>query len=122
MNSEPIEIVEAIEKCRILGVLDDGINSLSQSALAHLQSAQLVIGGARTLAETSTLRTGSNPATLVLLGDRLRPVTRKDLRSIQALQQTAAAGSVSSTSSLTGAAAAAERGCSAAEDSLRPGR
>ena len=49
MNSEPIEIVEAIEKCRILGVLDDGINSLSQSALAHLRSAQLVIGGARTL-------------------------------------------------------------------------
>lgn len=38
-----------IEKCRILGVLDDGINSLSQSALAHLQSAQLVIGGTRTL-------------------------------------------------------------------------
>ncbi len=58
MNSEPIEnieametteTVEAIEKCRILGVLDDGINSLSQRALAHLQSAQLVIGGARTL-------------------------------------------------------------------------
>ena len=38
-----------IEKCRILGVLDDGINSLSQSALAHLQQAQLVIGGERTL-------------------------------------------------------------------------
>lgn len=40
---------ESIEKCRIVGVLDDGINSLSQSALAHLQSAQLVIGGTRTL-------------------------------------------------------------------------
>ncbi|HEY8906143.1 MAG TPA: precorrin-6y C5,15-methyltransferase (decarboxylating) subunit CbiE [Rhodoferax sp.] len=38
-----------IEKCRILGVLDDGINSLSQSALVHLQQAELVIGGERTL-------------------------------------------------------------------------
>ncbi|WP_114968758.1 precorrin-6y C5,15-methyltransferase (decarboxylating) subunit CbiE [Rhodoferax ferrireducens] len=41
---------ESIEKCRVLGVLDDGINSLSQSALAHLAQAQLVIGGERTLA------------------------------------------------------------------------
>ncbi|NMM13989.1 MAG: precorrin-6y C5,15-methyltransferase (decarboxylating) subunit CbiE [Rhodoferax sp.] len=40
---------ESIEKCRIVGVLDDGVNSLGQSALAHLQQAQLVIGGARTL-------------------------------------------------------------------------
>ncbi len=40
---------ESIEKCRVLGVLDDGINSLSQSALAHLQQAELVIGGERTL-------------------------------------------------------------------------
>ncbi len=40
---------ELIEKCRILGVLDDGVNSLSQSALTHLKAAQLVIGGARTL-------------------------------------------------------------------------
>ena len=39
-----------IEKCRILGVLDDGAASLGQSALAHLQAAQLVIGAARTLA------------------------------------------------------------------------
>lgn len=46
MNSET---TNPIEKCRILGVLDDGINSLSQSALAHLKSAQLVIGGTRTL-------------------------------------------------------------------------
>ena len=40
---------ESIERCRILGVLDDGVNSLSQSALAHLAQAQLVIGGERTL-------------------------------------------------------------------------
>jgi precorrin-6Y C5,15-methyltransferase (decarboxylating) len=39
-----------IEKCRIVGVLDDGAASLGQSALAHLQAAQLVIGAARTLA------------------------------------------------------------------------
>ena len=47
MNAEPMN---PIEKCRVLGVLDDGINSLSQSALAHLGQAQLVIGGERTLA------------------------------------------------------------------------
>jgi precorrin-6Y C5,15-methyltransferase (decarboxylating) len=39
-----------VEKCRVLGVLDDGVNSLSQSALTHLAQAQLVIGGERTLA------------------------------------------------------------------------
>ena len=38
-----------IEKCRIVGVLDDGIASLGAKALQHLQAAQLVIGGARTL-------------------------------------------------------------------------
>jgi precorrin-6Y C5,15-methyltransferase (decarboxylating) len=38
-----------IEKCRIIGVLDDGVASLSRTALAHLQQAQLVIGGSRTL-------------------------------------------------------------------------
>lgn len=47
MNAEPMN---KIEKCRILGVLDDGVNSLSHSALAHLGQAQLVIGGERTLA------------------------------------------------------------------------
>lgn len=46
MNSETIN---PIEKCRIVGVLDDGIASLSHTALAHLQQAQLVIGGQRTL-------------------------------------------------------------------------
>lgn len=37
-------------RCRILGVLDDGDASLGRSAMAHLQQAQLVIGAARTLA------------------------------------------------------------------------
>jgi len=46
MNEEPMN---PLEKCRILGVLDDGVASLGQSALAHLAQAQLVIGGARTL-------------------------------------------------------------------------
>ncbi|CAM3324468.1 precorrin-6y C5,15-methyltransferase (decarboxylating) subunit CbiE [Polaromonas hydrogenivorans] len=46
MNSETINL---IEKCRIIGVLDDGVASLSRAALAHLQQAQLVIGGARAL-------------------------------------------------------------------------
>ena len=36
--------------CRIIGVLDDGAASLGATALAHLRSADLVIGGARTLA------------------------------------------------------------------------
>ena len=38
-----------IEKCRILGVLDDGVASLGASALQHLRQAELVIGGTRTL-------------------------------------------------------------------------
>ncbi|MDO8772485.1 MAG: precorrin-6y C5,15-methyltransferase (decarboxylating) subunit CbiE [Burkholderiaceae bacterium] len=46
MNSETINL---IEKCRVIGVLDDGVASLSRMALAHLQQAQLVIGGTRTL-------------------------------------------------------------------------
>jgi len=46
LNSETINL---IEKCRIIGVLDDGVASLSRTALAHLQQAQLVIGGSRTL-------------------------------------------------------------------------
>ena len=39
-----------LEKCCVLGVLDDGAASLSQTALAHLAQAQLVMGGSRTLA------------------------------------------------------------------------
>ena len=46
MNSETINL---IQKCRVIGVLDDGVASLGSSALAHLQQAQLVIGGARAL-------------------------------------------------------------------------
>lgn len=36
--------------CRVIGVLDDGAASLNATALAHLRSADVVIGGARTLA------------------------------------------------------------------------
>jgi precorrin-6B C5,15-methyltransferase / cobalt-precorrin-6B C5,C15-methyltransferase len=36
--------------CRVIGVLDDGAASLTATALAHLRSADVVIGGARTLA------------------------------------------------------------------------
>lgn len=51
--------------CRILGVLDDGAASLNATALAHLRTADLVIGGTRTLA---------------LLDDDIRPgADRRDL-------------------------------------------
>ena len=46
MNTEAMNLPQ---KCRILGVLDDGVASLGQNALAHLAQAQLVIGGGRTL-------------------------------------------------------------------------
>ena len=36
--------------CRVIGVLDDGIVSLNATALAYLRCADVVIGGARTLA------------------------------------------------------------------------
>jgi len=52
MNKEPRlnkEPMKNLEKCHVLGVLDDGAASLSQAALAHLSQAQLVIGGSRTL-------------------------------------------------------------------------
>ncbi|TAM48221.1 MAG: precorrin-6y C5,15-methyltransferase (decarboxylating) subunit CbiE [Gammaproteobacteria bacterium] len=35
--------------CRIVGVLDNGADGLSPRALAHIETADLVIGGARTL-------------------------------------------------------------------------
>jgi precorrin-6Y C5,15-methyltransferase (decarboxylating) len=44
-----LETTNPLEKCRIIGVLDDGAASLAPTALAHLERAQLVIGGARTL-------------------------------------------------------------------------
>ncbi|MBT3066326.1 precorrin-6y C5,15-methyltransferase (decarboxylating) subunit CbiE [Rhodoferax sp. U11-2br] len=43
------DAMKNLDKCRVLGVLDDGATSLSQAALAHLEQAQLVIGGTRTL-------------------------------------------------------------------------
>ena len=39
-----------LEPCRIVGVLDNGVEGLTPAALAHLQAADLVIGAARTLA------------------------------------------------------------------------
>lgn len=45
----PTAAPQAGLRCRILGVLDDGINSLSAAALLHLQQADCVIGGSRTL-------------------------------------------------------------------------
>lgn len=38
-----------IHRCHILGVLDDGLASLSAAALQHLREAQVVIGATRTL-------------------------------------------------------------------------
>ncbi|EWS55192.1 MULTISPECIES: bifunctional cobalt-precorrin-7 (C(5))-methyltransferase/cobalt-precorrin-6B (C(15))-methyltransferase [unclassified Methylibium] len=38
------------QPCRVIGVLDDGAASLGATALAHLRRADVVIGGARTLA------------------------------------------------------------------------
>lgn len=37
------------QPCRIIGVLDDGVASLSQTALQHIREADLVIGAPRTL-------------------------------------------------------------------------
>lgn len=39
----------ALEKCRVIGVLDNGADSLCAAALRHLQQADLVIGGTRAL-------------------------------------------------------------------------
>ena len=44
-----MEFFSVIEKCRILGVLDDGVASLNATALRHLRQADLVVGAARTL-------------------------------------------------------------------------
>ena len=37
-------------RCRVIGVLDDGVVSLTPTALAHIRQADVVIGAARTLA------------------------------------------------------------------------
>lgn len=58
--------------CRVIGVLDDGVASLGATALAHLRTADVVIGGARTLALLrSTFKAG---VTTHDLGGRLREV------------------------------------------------
>ena len=44
------ETLNPIKKCHIIGVLDDGVNSLGRAALERLMQAQVVIGGSRTLA------------------------------------------------------------------------
>jgi precorrin-6Y C5,15-methyltransferase (decarboxylating) len=44
-----LNLENTLEKCRILGVLDDGIASLGARARQHLWQADLVIGAARTL-------------------------------------------------------------------------
>ena len=44
-----LETTSLPNKCRVIGVLDDGVASLSRAALDHLKQAQLVIGGVRTL-------------------------------------------------------------------------
>lgn len=38
------------ERCRIIGVLDDGVASLSENARAHLKTADVIVGGTRVLA------------------------------------------------------------------------
>ena len=45
-----IDNTNPIHKCHVIGVLDDGAASLGRAALMHLEQAQLVIGGTRTLA------------------------------------------------------------------------
>lgn len=48
LNTDPCDFV-APTLCRIVGVLDDGVASLSAVALEHLRQAQVVIGAQRTL-------------------------------------------------------------------------
>ncbi|AKJ27222.1 bifunctional cobalt-precorrin-7 (C(5))-methyltransferase/cobalt-precorrin-6B (C(15))-methyltransferase [Caldimonas brevitalea] len=50
MNDSPQHAILAAPPCRVIGVLDDGAASLHATALTHLQQAQWVIGGRRTLA------------------------------------------------------------------------
>ena len=38
------------EPCRLIGVLDNGVEGLSAQALRYVQEADVVIGGQRTLA------------------------------------------------------------------------
>ncbi len=51
--NQPTQSIESdaptINPCRIIGVLDDGVSGLSGLMLDHIRSADLVIGGTRTL-------------------------------------------------------------------------
>lgn len=49
MSAEP-KVAELPPRCRIVGVHDNGVEGLTPGALAHLRSAEVVIGGTRTLA------------------------------------------------------------------------
>lgn len=44
-----INTIHTIQKCHVIGVLDDGAASLGQVAVQHIRAAQWVIGGKRTL-------------------------------------------------------------------------
>lgn len=46
----PMSEIPVAVPCRIIGVLDDGPAGLAARALAHIEQADVVIGGARTLA------------------------------------------------------------------------
>jgi len=50
MNNCVDTTVQDPNPCRVIGVLDDGVASLNATALAYLRNADVVIGGARTLA------------------------------------------------------------------------
>jgi len=51
MTKDPMDTcLQDPNPCRVIGVLDDGVASLNATALAYLRHADVVIGGARTLA------------------------------------------------------------------------
>lgn len=51
MTKDPMDTcLQDPNPCRVIGVLDDGVASLNATALAYLRNADVVIGGARTLA------------------------------------------------------------------------
>jgi precorrin-6Y C5,15-methyltransferase (decarboxylating) len=65
-------LVKDPNPCRVIGVLDDGVGSLSANAQAYLRQADVVIGGARTL---DLLRAECKPGAVLLdLTDNLRAV------------------------------------------------
>jgi len=59
-SPQPSPSKKETERCIVLGVLDNGIAGLTSDALAHLNQADLVIGGLRVLELfTSELKTGA---------------------------------------------------------------